>query len=503
MPLYSPPPPLHARVHDKPTLLVCWWITLFCTTIILLRVAGRFIRTERLFQEDKTAALAIIPLWMRMGCVHVLLIYGTNNAHFVEPLTDVELRHKSIASGLVLASRIFYAATLWILKYAILEFFKRLTSITWTRSHHLTLLFIRGTLVATFVAVVISTLAECRPFYHYWQVLPDPGPQCRQGYVQLLTMASCNVITDLLLVFFPVPIILFSHMTRKKKIQLVLLFSMSLPVVCVTLYRVPHIIWNQGSQQTRSLLASIELFFATAAANALVLGSFVRDRGVKKIKFRRGSAAAESVDRASDRRPTIHRHWGSDEDLVRELGLGVDRELRDEGRESGSHSDKPPRFTPAPIAKIADDLSHWRFPQRQRSNAERSDDSLLPRDQLKISRSNSSTTQRRVSFYDVGGLLDTEQTPRSGRDSFNSSIDPLSPHGAPSPIMTASPTGFRRGSQTLLHDIGGLLNAKQGRAAARSGTELQTIRQDPRERLYGYNDHRRTPELMDAGGLLR
>jgi hypothetical protein len=317
-------------------------------------------------------------------------------------------------------------------------------------------------------------------------------------------MATCNVITDLLLVFFPVPIILYSHMTRKKKIQLVLLFSMSLPVVGVTLYRVPHIIWDHGSQQTRSLLASIELFFATVAANALVLGSFVRDRGVKKIKFRRGSVAADSMDRTSDRRPTIHRHWGSDEDLVRELGLGVDRELRDEGRENGAQSDKPPRFTPAPIAKIADDLSTWRFPQRQRSNAERSDDSLLPRDQLKVSRSNSSNTPRRVSFYDVGGLLlDSEPTPRSGRDSFNSSIDPLSPHGGPSPIMTASPTGLRRGSQTLLQDIGGLFSSKQLRPIPRSGTELQTIRQDPRERLYQNDDHRHTPELLDPGGLLK
>lgn len=147
-------------------------------------------------------------------------------------------------------------------------------------------------------------------------------------------MACCNVITDLLLVFFPVPIILRSHMNTKKKIQLVMLFSLSLAVVIVTLYRVPHVIWAQGSQQTRSLLASVELFFATTAANALVLGSFVRDRGVKKMKFRRTSVAADSIDQSSNRRPTIHRQWGSDEDLVRDLGLGVDSEIREELQET-------------------------------------------------------------------------------------------------------------------------------------------------------------------------
>lgn len=110
MPLYSSPPPFRTPDQDKPTLLVCWWITLFCTVIILLRIAGRFIRSEKLFREDKTAALAIIPLYLRMGCVHVILIYGTNNAHFHE-MTDEEMHMKSVASGLVLASRIFYAAT--------------------------------------------------------------------------------------------------------------------------------------------------------------------------------------------------------------------------------------------------------------------------------------------------------------------------------------------------------------------------------------------------------
>lgn len=111
MALYSPPPPLHTFDQDKPTLLVCWWTTLFCTTIILLRIAGRFVRSEKLFREDKTAALAIIPLFLRMGCVHVILIYGTNNAELPDNLSEQQIQNKRIASGLVLASRLLYATT--------------------------------------------------------------------------------------------------------------------------------------------------------------------------------------------------------------------------------------------------------------------------------------------------------------------------------------------------------------------------------------------------------
>lgn len=110
MTLYTDPPPFRKFSEDKPSLLVCWWITSFCTMIILLRVAGRFIRTERLFQEDKVAALALIPLWLRMVCVHFVLLYGTNNSQF-DGLSPEDEHRRQIASGLVLASRIFYAAT--------------------------------------------------------------------------------------------------------------------------------------------------------------------------------------------------------------------------------------------------------------------------------------------------------------------------------------------------------------------------------------------------------
>ena len=111
MTLYSDPPDLRDFKYDKPTLLVCWWATALCTCIILLRVTGRFIRTERLFTEDRIAALALIPLFLRMGCVHYILLNGTNNAKFDRDLSPSELRHKEIASGLVLLARILYAAT--------------------------------------------------------------------------------------------------------------------------------------------------------------------------------------------------------------------------------------------------------------------------------------------------------------------------------------------------------------------------------------------------------
>ncbi|KAH7626210.1 hypothetical protein B0T09DRAFT_52023 [Sordaria sp. MPI-SDFR-AT-0083] len=563
MTLYSDPPPWRAFSSDKPTLLVCWWITIFCVVLILLRLCGRFVRTETLFSEDKTAALALVPLLLRMGCVHFILVHGTNNADLSGVrLSEEHIRRKTIASGLVLLSRVLYALTLWILKYAILEFFKRL-NVSWERSYEITLVFIRVTLVTTFLAVIISDVVECRPFHMYWQVLPDPGPQCRQGYAQLITMAVCNIITDLLLVFFPIPMIIRSQMSLTRKIQLVLLFSLSLGVVGVTVYRVPHILRAHGSQQSRSLYASVELLFATAASNALVLGSFVRDRGVKKRKYKYGSIAAGSLERSPGsgpgglgvapnvRRSTL-RHWGSDEDLVRDVGYGVKPDLRERPIPYSDGSGGGGYYTPAPMAQIhhhdSDAVHSWNFPPTSSSQARstaRSDDYLMsmsgqlsqPGSPCNSSHNHSDlpvlASPRRVSFFDYGGLLSDEPTRGRRESSVSTTVEPPRPNTVPVPAVPASTNGLRRGSAALLQDLGGFLSpltlaavpksvrkrsssTGRGRGRPKSTSDLESIPQMPGEQwghgeeLPTYSSEERRHgqgqghdlELVDVGGLL-
>lgn len=110
MSIYSAPPPARSFRDDKAALLVCWWCTIFAAVIIMFRVCGRYIRTEKLFTEDWLAFACIIPLFGRMAAVHVIMLYGTNNA-VVTGFSDAEIARREIGSKLVLVSRVFYAAT--------------------------------------------------------------------------------------------------------------------------------------------------------------------------------------------------------------------------------------------------------------------------------------------------------------------------------------------------------------------------------------------------------
>lgn len=313
-------------------------------------------------------------------------------------------------------------------------------------------------------------------------------------------MGIADVMTDLMLVFFPISIILSSPMAMKRKIQLVLLFAGSLLPAGTTLFRIPNIIDRHGSQQYRSLLASVEILFATAIANALVLGSFVRDKGIKKQRWKFGSLS-DSIERTASRRGTAIRHWGSDEDLVRDLGLGVDRELRG-----------PDIFVPrpAPMAVAGmmpnrapkanklmgpmDGSNEWDFPKKNSSgsNSNMTEEDLdliklepedFERSAGEISKFNS---PRKVSFFDVGGLLEEDLKSEDRRISSVGTVDSgeSSMHGAlaysnsqPGANSAAnfwsneqglSPPPPRKGSSVLLQDIGGLLGPPTGNTGSGS-----------------------------------
>ncbi|CAL3968339.1 unnamed protein product [Diplocarpon coronariae] len=505
MSIYSSPPPARLFRDDKASLLVCWWCTIFAAVIIIFRVCGRYIRTEKLFKEDWLAVACLFPLFARMAAVHIILLFGTNNTS-TSGMSHEEIRRREIGSKVVLVSRVFYAATIWMLKLTITEFFKRLTINIWTRSHERMLKAIRYFLLATLIATIIANLAECQPFSHYWQVSPDPGAKCRQGYAQLLTMGICDVVTDILLVVFPIPIIISSQMGAKRKARLVLLFAGSLLPAGTTLYRMLNILERHGSQQYRSLLASVEILFAAGVANALILGSFVRDRGVKKQRWKFGSMS-DSVERTTSRRGTVIRHWGSDEDLVRELGLGVDPELRE----------ATPTPRPAPMASIGNSsvkahrlvTKDWQFPGERtgpgvESDVIRNGEPHSPGDTSSI------MTPRKVSFFDVGGLLEEDgprrlsSTRTADTDGESSTFGPLSTTW--SHEQGLSPPPQQKGSTALLQDIGGLLGPRRERDRLPGRSyELQTILQEQSLNVRPVDLTRSHPShsLQGVGGLLR
>ena len=308
--------------------------------------------------------------------------------------------------------------------------------------------------------------------------------------------------------------------THKRKISLVLLFALSLILVGITLYRVISVIDRHSDQQFRSLLASLEILAAAAVSNALVLGSFVRDRGAKKQRFRFGSTGGHSsLDRTTTapHRAITARNWGSDADLVGDLGLRLDPELTEKATNI-------PR--PAPVAAPFDSTSDmntsdvaeksWTFTNRVSGERDNSDiESPGPVHRLQPGQSEVSTTPRRLSFFDVGSLLGENES-TSVRLPRSSAVNQQQPNTLESPGLSPHTVGSRRGSHALLQDIGGLMDySPSSPRTTKIHPPLNSQNSDLIEALQSTppnSSHRpsippgrrraESPGLQDIGGLL-
>jgi hypothetical protein len=402
----------------------------------------------------------------------------------------------------------------------------------WKKSYDFGLRAIRFFLVVTFIGVLIATLAECPTFSHLWQVVPDPGPQCRSGYAHLLTMGLADIVTDILLVCFPIPIILRSGIPFKRQASLIALFSMSIILIGITGARMPLVVHKRGLQQYRTVFASSEILAAATVANAIVLGSFLRDRGPKKAKFRGGSTVDSMDRRPSVRRPTLSQR-GSDEDLARSLGYRTNPDLEDKRTSL-------PR--PAEVADISLLSSHglqppfsdskWQFPSAQSAVRQESRDldtkARTSEDPMPSPRAFGG---RRVSFFDVGGLLEAGQisTAPSPTDSISAQDFALQPRRASRASSTMTPTvriypPARRPSRLSqqsedyetaprptqqLQDLKAFLSESDGTVSGESpslpSTSALRSHQSPlppAERRTTTYSHSSIPSLQDAGGLL-
>lgn len=164
----------------------------------------------------------------------------------------------------------------------------------------------------------------------------------------------------------------------------------------------------------------MEILAAAAVSNALVLGSFIRDRGVKKQRYRFDSVGGNSsLDRAGTctrPRTLTAQTWGSDASLAGELGMRMRPDLEEQ-------QTAPARPRPAPLALPLASHAKAITPSIVQANcgfSGRGGSEIDPRDtqdmngnvrQPAISPCDVEViTPRRTSFFDVGGLLDDHET---------------------------------------------------------------------------------------------
>ncbi|KAH6993167.1 hypothetical protein EDB82DRAFT_524253 [Fusarium venenatum] len=235
--------------------------------------------------DDFYMTIAILPLIGRALCI--LFSFYLNPDHTYDPATQAEAdgwdvgvqdlnSERELSHKLLIPARIFYALFLWCLKLGLLAFYSRFIDVfRWGK-------FVTDALwwfiMATFVAVFITILAECRPLSLMWALNYDASKvACNRAVGNLILMAVCNIILNVALIILPFPMLRHLRLDLKEKLQLGFLFSVGAVLVAITILRLPLILNQSVSQRSRSMWASIEILCACIVANTPFFYALVKD----------------------------------------------------------------------------------------------------------------------------------------------------------------------------------------------------------------------------------
>jgi hypothetical protein len=164
-----------------------------------------------------------------------------------------------------LGSKIFmvgvssYTITIWVLKFNMLFFYKRIVKGTWVERMINPGFALVG---ATAIAVILIFTCTCIPYRNLWQVYPDPGGHCvPENRVFFYSILVLNAITDLYILIIPAPVVLPIQTSLKRKVGLYLLFSLGVFVIVCAIVRV--LLVFSLNQSTASAMWSVREDFVS------------------------------------------------------------------------------------------------------------------------------------------------------------------------------------------------------------------------------------------------
>ncbi|KAE8356256.1 hypothetical protein BDV28DRAFT_127282 [Aspergillus coremiiformis] len=314
-----------------------------CFLLVRLYARVKHLGIRGLQLEDAFATLAMVFWTMLTPIIHVLGTIGANvglNDQTAMQVPDNRIPTLVLGSKLTFLSWVWYIFYIWCLKGMLMCRYTKLTQGTfWHRPVHIASAFC----LLTGLASILTHLCICTPIPRNWQIKPYAGDNCTIRKPNFLIITALNLITDLLILLIPIPVLLKLQIPLPRKLILTFLFSSGIFVMICTILRTYYSLNDLASLAIALGWANRECFVAAIVASlpgikplfgkSKWLGSWNRGRPVKNApaslsqRLRGGNQTfvSAAVDRVEllDRR---HEVGGCRE--VHPSGIQVTRELK-------------------------------------------------------------------------------------------------------------------------------------------------------------------------------
>ncbi|POR36122.1 Uncharacterized protein TPAR_03687 [Tolypocladium paradoxum] len=221
------------------------------------------------WEWDDVFAILVIVFWtLELLTLELIGQYGTNigvTGKKTALLTDIEIRRLEFGSKCVLAGWNFYVTLIWTLKGHMLCFYSRIAlGLTLQRVVKWTGL----ACVIAYVGVLGAIWGHCRPVQKNWQVVPYPGDECTMAVANYLTLVVLNVMTDVVIVGIPLPLLWKAKMTIGRKIAIGALLCSGVFIIVATILRCALSLRGEQGIHDGTIWAIRETFVGIMAVNA-------------------------------------------------------------------------------------------------------------------------------------------------------------------------------------------------------------------------------------------
>ncbi|KAK5632777.1 hypothetical protein RRF57_008491 [Xylaria bambusicola] len=214
------------------------------------------------------------------------------------PLTDAEVSGLVLAGKLMVVTRISIVVVLWSLKMSVLDMLNTLLQAVRCKQSGIRLMYV--ILAMTFSASILSIFLECQPFELNWTLFPDVA-KCsfdarwlvtygvfislvvvvfvsrgaKTNFALTMLTEICNVVTDTMLLFLPILLILGSPISKWERDQLpvarflgMLVFGLGTALIAVEIVRLVEGLLYTNMLLNRIVWGSIEVALATAVTTS-------------------------------------------------------------------------------------------------------------------------------------------------------------------------------------------------------------------------------------------
>lgn len=134
------------------------------------------------------------------------------------------------------ASSIAYCPLLGLAKFSILLLYLKLGPIRW---FHVAVYITMFIVIGANFALIFAFIFACTPVKRGWDITITEGSCINRAALYIAT-AVLNMITDILLLLLPIPIVVRLQMPRIQKLGLILIFAIGSMYVCFSLSSPRH-----------------------------------------------------------------------------------------------------------------------------------------------------------------------------------------------------------------------------------------------------------------------